>query len=97
MGASLSRGSLLFVYAVDGGIFNAVVDSVHKLLSPKTYACNLCALTYGWTSAHRQWTDLVRGLKLGSEFLHRDELLTGFQGARMRYRRSSFRTPEVCD
>jgi hypothetical protein len=38
---------LLFVYNADSGLAAALFDSAHKLLSPQTYACNLCALTHG--------------------------------------------------
>ena len=42
-----SNRSLILVYNADSGFFNALADSAHKLLSPSTYDCRLCALTYG--------------------------------------------------
>jgi hypothetical protein len=65
---------LVFVYAVDGGALNTLLDVAHKLLSPSTYKCNLCMLTYGALSARREWTEFLAQLPLESEFLHRDEL-----------------------
>jgi hypothetical protein len=37
--------SLVFVYNADSGVFNTLSDIAHKIFSPETYACNLCALT----------------------------------------------------
>ena len=42
-----SRVELLFVYNADTGLFNTVADAAHKILSPSTYSCNLCKVTYG--------------------------------------------------
>jgi hypothetical protein len=65
---------LLFVYNADSGLFNVVADAAHKVLSPATYQCNLCKVTYGWFSERRAWRDFVAGLDVPCTFLHRDEL-----------------------
>jgi hypothetical protein len=67
--------SLLFVYAGDSGAMSGLIHYVHKLVSPATYACNLCALTYGPFGRRAAWTRSLDELGLESEFLHRDELL----------------------
>ena len=36
-----------FVYNADGDVFSLVGDFAHKIFSPKTYNCNLCAITHG--------------------------------------------------
>jgi hypothetical protein len=64
---------LLFVYNADSGVLNFVLDAAHKLFSPATYPCNLCALTYT-PSALPRWRRFVKTLPLAVEFLHRDEL-----------------------
>ncbi len=38
--------ALVFVYNADSGLFNTVTGMAHKIFSPGTYECNLCALTY---------------------------------------------------
>ena len=38
--------NLVVVYNAKSGGLNAVLDYVHKMVSPKTYNCNLCKLTY---------------------------------------------------
>ena len=64
---------LVFVYNANSGFGNALLDSVHKTLDPKTYNCNLCALTFGLFSEHKKWKEFRQGSGLEMEFLHRDE------------------------
>lgn len=68
----LSR--LIFVYNADSGLFNALADWAHKILSPETYACRLCAVTYDNFGMRREWKQFVQSLGVPIEFLHRDEL-----------------------
>ncbi|TGE28434.1 hypothetical protein [Hymenobacter metallicola] len=64
---------LVFVYNADAGLFGAVLDLAHKLVSPTTYPCSLCAITYG-VRMRPEWKAFIAGLPIDSEFLHRDEL-----------------------
>lgn len=73
--------SLIFVYAVDGGLFNGVTHYAHKIISPSTYPCNLCAVTNGMLGTKREWADFIRGLGLKTEFLHRDEFIEAYPKA----------------
>jgi hypothetical protein len=66
---------LLFVYNADAGVINGLLDSVHKLVSPSSYACSLCALTYGLTTMRPEWREFLKNLPAHATFLHRDELL----------------------
>lgn len=65
---------LIFVYNADNGFFNAVSDWAHKIFSPETYACQLCALTYSHAGMRREWRAFINQLAHPVEFLHRDEL-----------------------
>ena len=65
---------LVFVYNADAGLFSMLTDYAHKIVSPQTYACSLCALTYGNLGMKRAWKRFVTGLDATIEFLHRDEL-----------------------
>lgn len=67
------RPQLLFVYNADSGLFNTVADIAHKVLSPSTYACNLCALTHGHFQVREEWVGFLKTLDADCEFLHRDE------------------------
>lgn len=65
---------LLFVYNADSGLVNTMADIGHKLFSPETYACRLCALTYGLLTEKAEWRAFVSSIDAECEFLHRDEL-----------------------
>jgi hypothetical protein len=65
---------LLFAYNADSGLFNALADIGHKLFSPGTYACGLCALTHGLLTERAEWREFIASLEADCEFLHRDEL-----------------------
>lgn len=64
---------LIFVYNADSSLFSQLTDYAHKLISPSTYQCNLCALTYGNVGMKNQWKEFVKSLNVNSEFLHKDE------------------------
>jgi hypothetical protein len=66
---------LILVYNAESGFFNIVKDGLHKIVSPSTYQCNLCALTYGTVRMKDQWKTFIAKLKIPTEFLHRDEFL----------------------
>ena len=65
---------LIFVYNANSGIFNAILDSLHKTFSPKTYNCNLCAITYTSVSMKKRWKEFIGKIDSPVLFLHRDEL-----------------------
>jgi len=66
---------LLMVYNADQALFSSLTDFAHKIISPDTYQCNLCKLTYGNVSMHREWKHFLASLDRDIEFLHRDELV----------------------
>ena len=68
------RPTLVFVYNADSGLFNTLSDIAHKLLSPQTYACNLCAITHSAFAMNKAWKEYLAGLDADLEFLHADEL-----------------------
>jgi hypothetical protein len=68
------NAALVFVYNADSGLFNAVADAAHKIFSPRTYQCNLCALTHSALGMRRDWKEFLEGLGVPLEFLHADEL-----------------------
>lgn len=65
--------ALLFVYNADSGVFNFWADVAHKVFSPTTYSCNLCALTHGPLRMRHEWRAFLDSLGRPLEFLHRDE------------------------
>ncbi len=67
------KTDLVFVYNADSGVFNALSDLAHKVFSPETYQCNLCALTYSSLGMRNDWKEFLESLDRRFEFLHRDE------------------------
>lgn len=68
-----AEGTLLFIYAADSGLFNTVADIAHKIFSPQTYPCQLCALTHGNFSVRKEWRAFIESLPVPCLFMHRDE------------------------
>lgn len=66
--------ALVFVYNADSGMFNKLTDAAHKIFSPQTYRCNLCALTHSAVRMRGEWKRFLDGLGEPLEFLHADEL-----------------------
>ncbi len=61
------------MYNADAGVINAIKDYFHKILSPKTYECNLCGISFGLGGMKKDWKNYIKELPLPVEFLHRDE------------------------
>lgn len=70
-----SSKKIIFVYNADSGLFSTVTDYVHKLLSPSTYACSLCALTHHHAGMKQEWKAFVQQLPYKAGFLHKDEFV----------------------
>jgi len=64
---------LIFIYNADSGLRNAVIDSMHKVISPKTYDCNLCDITFGVFTENSKWKKFRSATRFEMEFLHKDE------------------------
>jgi len=64
---------LIFVYNSDGTVLSLVKDTAHKLVSPSTYPCNLCRITYPGVTMQEDWQKFIKSLPHEVTFLHRDE------------------------
>ena len=64
---------LIFVYNAKGGLHNKLLDYAHKIISPSTYQCSLCALTYTNTGIDKRWKSFIDALDVEIEFLHKEE------------------------
>ena len=69
----MAQERLIFVYNADSGVVNTLLDIGHKIVSPATYDCKLCALTHSTFRMRRDWRNFVERLSIPVEFLHRDE------------------------
>jgi len=63
---------IIFVYNSAGDPLSLVVGYLHKKVSPDTYQCNLCKLTYGVTM-NQIWKEYIESLQYKITFLHSDE------------------------
>jgi hypothetical protein len=68
-----STQKLIFVYNAKGGLFATITDYVHKNLSPATYECNLCSITYDNLGMKKEWKDFLNNLEIEKVFLHKEE------------------------
>jgi len=64
---------LIFIYNADSGLRNMIVDSAHKILSPDTYTCSLCDITFGAFTENSVWKKFRKETNLDMQFLHKDE------------------------
>jgi hypothetical protein len=69
---------LLFVYNANAGIVAGIMDSIHKTLSPATYACDLCAITYGAVRMDPAWKAWLKAQSFESVFYHRPDFCAAF-------------------
>jgi len=64
---------LIFVYNANSGLHNMIIDGAHKIVSPKTYECSLCGLTFGAFKENNIWKKFRNKSNLELNFLHKDE------------------------
>lgn len=64
---------LLLIYNADSGLRTAILDGMHKIVSPGTYDCKLCEITFGIFTENTDWKKFRESFHLEMEFLHKDE------------------------
>lgn len=64
---------LIFVYNAKSGKLHGLLDLLHKNISPSTYPCQLCAVTYNNNGMLPVWKHFIDALHIPVEFLHKDE------------------------
>ena len=69
---------LVFVYNANAGLIAGALDSIHKTLSPGTYGCNLCALTYGALTMRSEWRNWLKSISLPADFYHLPDFRSAF-------------------
>lgn len=77
--------SLLFIYNAKSGKLNALFDAGHKLFSPNTYQCNLCALTFDTFTENETWKAFRENSNINMRFLHIDEFEKKFPNQTFKY------------
>ena len=65
---------LIFIYNAKSGIFNTLIDWGHKIISPSTYECHLCSITYNNRGKKKRWSNYLKSLKIKSSFYYIDHI-----------------------
>ena len=65
---------LIFIYNAKSGLTQAALDWAHKIISPKTYECSLCSLTYGNLGKYNKWSQFLKSLNMSKSFIYDDQL-----------------------
>ena len=66
---------LVFIYNAKNGLINGMFDYVHKFVSPETYQCNLCSITYDMGGKKDQRTEYLNRLPLRVQFAYKNNIL----------------------
>ncbi len=64
---------LIFVYNAKSGGVQQLLDTAHKIVSPQTYSCDLCALTHGSFRESALWKTYRQTSAHSFTFFHKDE------------------------
>ncbi len=76
---------IIFIYNAKSGKISSLLDIAHKLISPKTYQCKLCAITHNTFSENEKWKRYRQTTKLPLEFLHSDEFEANYSPIETKY------------
>ena len=76
----MTARTILFIYNANEGLFSAMADAAHKLVSPATYPCSLCAITYGAVSMRGEWKAYLKRLPHETRFYHREDFARDWPG-----------------
>lgn len=68
-----SEEKIIFVYNADSDALSMMKDMIVKVVAPKSYGCNLCAITHGPLSMKDGWKRFLNTLTQEKIFLHKDE------------------------
>lgn len=71
---------LVFVYNANEGIAAGLMDSVHKIASPATYECGLCAVTHGIFRMDPRWKAWLKARTTPVTFYHRPDFRKAYPG-----------------
>lgn len=73
-----SGPTLVFVYHADEGWGAAMFDAAHKILSPATYGCSLCTITYGAVAMKREWRTWIESQANPPQFFHKQDFARAY-------------------
>ena len=65
---------LIFIYNAKSGLVKEMIDFAHKIVSPETYECNLCAISYNTFTKKKRWSDYINSLPIKSVFTYKNKV-----------------------
>ena len=66
--------NIIFIYNSKSGLTNSIIDLFHKAISPNTYECNLCSLTYNNWGKRKRWRKFLESTNKKIYFYYKDNL-----------------------
>ena len=66
---------IIFIYNAKSGTVNSLIDWAHKIVSPDTYECSLCGITYDNLGKKAEWSAFLREIKIKSSFIYKDQII----------------------
>ena len=65
--------TLYFIYNAKNDTKSVLNDFFHKTLSPKTYPCNLCKITYNTFTKKNKWKKYLDNTNYNYKFLYKNQ------------------------
>tara|TARA_B100001029_G_C14810257_1_gene311932 strand:+ start:102 stop:512 length:411 start_codon:yes stop_codon:yes gene_type:complete len=72
---AFEKEKLIFIYNASDDLISVSFDFIHKIVSPSTYQCSLCKITYGNVSMHNKWKEYIYNSNYDFEFLYKNNYL----------------------
>ena len=67
-----SPKKIIFIYNASDNLSSVMFDFIHKIISPNTYQCSLCKITYGNFKKYDEWESYLQSIPYEIEFLYRN-------------------------
>lgn len=82
----VKMNTILFVYNAKTGFWNKTLDLAHKIISPSSYTCGLCAITHGNFSEKEDWKKFKNDFPGDFVFLYKDQFEELYAAEGMKYK-----------
>lgn len=76
---------LVFVYNAKNDFVSKSLAFAHKIISPHTYRCILCSLTYGNFGIKKEWQTFLNTIHMETRFMYANEYQQLFSNQNQTY------------
>ena len=66
---------IVFIYNAKSGTVNSLIYWANQIVSPDTYECSLCGITYDNLGKRDEWAAFLKDLKIKSSFIYKDQII----------------------